>query len=735
MRSRNATISTAVLLPFILSVAVSPVVDARPPAGATCKPQALKSPNKWPSQVRPDGRAEFIVPVNVVRVFSDEHSAKAIASDGWVRAQLEVANRLFRFSDKDMAHYGPGKPAPCLQFKLQKIYDVHEREVSEVLEREFDTENVFADPGTQNGARRVGTRDLRSLKVTDNTQYLTVYLVWSLKNPDEITNEIGGESNVGFADRPPTGPRRVLTKVTATRARMGVMCQRMAGAWMNTFAHEFGHYFGLFHAWVRDKNRQYNITDLGDGPQGKVDPDPHYANVMDYDNGGNVYQYFAKSQMKFMHRFAGTRGREVIQIIRNSGGSGGDTGGRPVVVGKTPRAQIERIWVGPTQPGGPVTVHTRFRVDHLADQGGQVVAWFSMADGRMLRDFDGAYRSSNGQVSMGGTMRPAHESTSFGDYKLTLPAGQLHMLPGTHSLSVVMGIFFGGKLLAYSNPVGFRYAVHAAPTNVQQGGTAAAWITGATVTPSVSHENTQWVRLNASVVLDNLVGKDVRLQARFYFADGTPLRDFDTHYRASDGLVMSENKVTPKYPRTQVPDMQVWIPIQQLHLSPGRHQLMGSLTVWSAGRALASRSTQVFSVGGTSGVPALRASAAVQNTWVTHNQRVGRQLGLLVHSRLTISGMQNRPVSVVAWFWSANGQILRDFDRTYAAANGQVSASINVTPKFPVANFPDCAIFIPYDQLHLARGTHNLTVKVGVFSGATCLGQQATMSPFQVTRR
>ena len=727
-----------ILLPALGSIILAAVFvfsqgAGRPTLGNTCDPESFKPADRWPAAETPDGRGELLFPVNVVRVYSDEHAPDRIAPERWIRAQIEIANRLFRFSDAEMAGFGPKRPAPCLQFRLNKFYDVHEREVSEILGQAFDTENVYGASGGQNGFQFVGTRELRTLKVTDEEDYLTIYCVWSLKNPDEARAEFGGESNVGFYDRAPTGPRRILTKVTSVRAILGVVGGRQEGAFMSMVAHELGHYFGLPHAWERELNAQRGIADLGDGPMGRVDPDPLFANVMDYDAGPQIVQYYAKSQLDFMYRFARDRATQLIRVIRPGGGAPPPP---PPPPAGNPSAEISRVWVDPPAAGGDVTVHLRFAIRGMRGQKGDAVAWFSWKSGEMLKDFDGQFRSIAGQVSVGTALTPGYDDTLFEDFVLKLPGGQLHLAAGTHPLSVAVGVFRGETMLSSSPPVPFDYALAAAPPNVEGGGTPAAWFTDIKVDPAASYQGQTWVKIGAWMTVDNLQGQEVFLQARYYFSDGTPLRDFDNAYRSPEGQVVSENKVTPMYPRTNLTDWQAWIPVSQLHLAAGQFSLLARLTLIHAGRAVASTTSPVFNVlgvgpespGGAGGPK----SAVVQNVWVTHNQQSGNEFGLLIHANVNISGCQGEACNIVAWFHDAAGNRLNDFDKLYATGDGQASASVSVTPIYPSANFGDVAIFMPYTQLHLAPGRHNLGARVGVFQGATMLGRREDLALFQV---
>ena len=53
--------------------------EAKPPCGALVQCQAFRGRGTWPAAIKPDSRAELLAPVNVVRIYSDEHSAEQVA--------------------------------------------------------------------------------------------------------------------------------------------------------------------------------------------------------------------------------------------------------------------------------------------------------------------------------------------------------------------------------------------------------------------------------------------------------------------------------------------------------------------------------------------------------------------------------------------------------------------------------------------------------------------------------
>ncbi|MCU0724657.1 MAG: hypothetical protein MUE73_02540 [Planctomycetes bacterium] len=727
-RSRRAL--PAFLLFALL--AVPPVLSAEA-TGNKCCPQDFVAPARWPAEAPPDPRAELLFPVNVVRIWSDEHAAAGIAPDRWILAQIDIANRLFRYSDAEMAAYGAGRPAPVIQFRLNRVYDVHEKEVSETLGYPMDTESVYGAIPDGNGVVRVGTRDLRTLKVTDEVDHLTVFCVHAIKNPVDDVSEFGGESNVGFADRAPTGPRRTLTRVSDVRARLGVVTTRQEGAWMNNFAHEIGHFFGLPHAWEHDWNGRLGIADLGNGPQGNADGQAGLANVMDYENGPGVVQYFSRAQLDFMARFAREKASTWVKVIRSTGGAP-----PPPVV--TAGVRIDRVTVPPPAPGGAVAVRVAFTATGLAGRPLNVIAWFYDGTGQEMKDLDGQYKTVGGQVSVGGEATPGRENQAFADFVLDLPAGQMHLPPGRHAVNVVVGIFAGGEQLATADAVPMTYEVPGVPVSGPDvppvtGGPAAAWIVESRVEPAAEHEGQRWVRVIANLQVNGLKGSKVLLQARYSFTDGTPLRDFDGTWVSAEGLAFAENGIVIEYDQSTVTGMEVWIPLAQLHLAEGAFDVVAGLTLVEGGRVLASATTAPFRVGQGTAMRVVAPAAEIREVWVTHNHPVGNGWGMAIHVRVVVSGLRGQAVNLVAWFFGGDGTRLNDFDGAYRTQDGQVSAALTLTPLYDVAEFPECIVVVPYDQLHLAPGRHLLGLTLGVFSGATQVGAKNDMTTFEVLQR
>lgn len=114
---------------------------------------------------------------------------------------------------------------------------------------------------------------------------------------------------------------------------------------------------------------------------------------------------------------------------------------------------------------------------------------------------------------------------------------------------------------------------------------------------------------------------------------------------------------------------------------------------------------------GTAPAPAPDAGTPSGNfvkVWADHNvQRDGRT-GMLIHAHFIIQGARQDTCQIAAYFYYANGEILKDFDQDYRASDGQASVGEEFTPEYDSTEFEDYTLFMPYDELHMEAGNHEL---------------------------
>ncbi len=129
------------------------------------------------------------------------------------------------------------------------------------------------------------------------------------------------------------------------------------------------------------------------------------------------------------------------------------------------------------------------------------------------------------------------------------------------------------------------------------------------------------------------------------------------------------------------------------------------------------------------------ASAVIQNINSEFDQVYNDAVGLLIDVHFEVKGLKGVPSQCVAFFyWDSSKEALNDYDDSYRSGNGKIATSDNFTPNYDNTVFNSFKLFLPYEQLHLAEGVHELCYTVAIFDAD---GKQITTSnyiPFTLTQ-
>ena len=113
----------------------------------------------------------------------------------------------------------------------------------------------------------------------------------------------------------------------------------------------------------------------------------------------------------------------------------------------------------------------------------------------------------------------------------------------------------------------------------------------------------------------------------------------------------------------------------------------------------------------------------IERVWVTYGATRGWGMymtqGIEVHLDFNVKNLKGTGCNAVAYFEFSNGQRLFDGNGQYRATDGQVSAYQNFTPAYANTRYEDLTIYIPYDELHLGAGQHQLRCRVFIFDMST----------------
>lgn len=129
---------------------------------------------------------------------------------------------------------------------------------------------------------------------------------------------------------------------------------------------------------------------------------------------------------------------------------------------------IDQVWVEHNVlqyvglfPQKGMRIHVKFSVNNMLHKTGNIAAYFSFQDGRKLMDYNMAYRTGDGQVTVQGSFTPNYKNCVYNDYQLFLPYAELHCGAGTNYLKFHVEICEKAtgswRLINSSSEVNFSY--------------------------------------------------------------------------------------------------------------------------------------------------------------------------------------------------------------------------------------------------------------------------------------
>ena len=114
------------------------------------------------------------------------------------------------------------------------------------------------------------------------------------------------------------------------------------------------------------------------------------------------------------------------------------------ILNAAPKSRIFKVWVDHNQYQDSVKgmrIHVKFNVHNFKGANGRVVAYFYKKNGDPLKDTNGRYNTTSGNVSTSGNFQPSHLKSIYNDYTLFMPNKELHLVGGKHNLKFRIKIF------------------------------------------------------------------------------------------------------------------------------------------------------------------------------------------------------------------------------------------------------------------------------------------------------
>lgn len=236
---------------------------------------------------------------------------------------------------------------------------------------------------------------------------------------------------------------------------------------------------------------------------------------------------------------------------------------------------------------------------------------------------------------------------------------------------------------------------------------------------NVMEGDVKGMRIHVKFRIYNL--KDMNCNLVVYFLDNNnkPLKDYNKKYYSTQGNVAIFEKLKPAYDRTVYDDLQMFLPYKELDLLDGNYNLkLDAKLVFDDGRLLKDLTVYPFvynqgkNTSTTPTQPVYKATGRLDRTWVEYDITEKGRRGMRIHVKFTASNLKNVNAYLAVYFEKKDGVRLKTNESAYASKNGDVALYFEIKPAYDNAVYNDAQLFIPYEELSLRRGKHDLRMDV-----------------------
>jgi hypothetical protein len=252
---------------------------------------------------------------------------------------------------------------------------------------------------------------------------------------------------------------------------------------------------------------------------------------------------------------------------------------------------------------------------------------------------------------------------------------------------------------------------------------------------NITESGKRGMRIHTAFKVFGMKGVTAWLQIKFQKRDGTPLMDKNGEFDHEDGSVAAFVKLRPAFDPAVYEDEPIFMPYSELDLAPGVYKLsMDVDVIYEAGEPIAHLTLYDFDYTEPAIAPvktSTGASATFQRIWVDYDVTEGGKRGMRIHTAFKVFGMKGISSYLQIKFQKSDGTPLMDKNGEFVHQDGSVAAFVKLKPGFDPAVYEDEPIFMPYSELDLTSGTHNLKMDVDVIYEDGTIIKHLTLYDFE----
>jgi hypothetical protein len=245
-----------------------------------------------------------------------------------------------------------------------------------------------------------------------------------------------------------------------------------------------------------------------------------------------------------------------------------------------PSATFDSIWVDYDITENDklgMRIHLDFSTYGMKDMDAYVAIYFEYNDDMagFLKDKNKSYQSTDGDVAVYKSIKPAYDPADYKDLQLFMPYSELDLEPGIYDLTMDTKIIYKqGGLIQWLTYYDFIYTKPGSPADVESSVQADAILDNLWVDYDITENGKKGMRIHVKFTVYNM--KDVDSYVGFYFEqkNGEKLEGGSTGFRSKGGQLAVYKSIKPAYAEAVYKDLNVFMPYDEFRLGPGKYDLI-----------------------------------------------------------------------------------------------------------------------------------------------------------------
>jgi hypothetical protein len=244
-----------------------------------------------------------------------------------------------------------------------------------------------------------------------------------------------------------------------------------------------------------------------------------------------------------------------------------------------PRATCDTLWVDydVEQEGmRGMTIHLRFSTYNMKDMDAYVAIYFEYNDeiAGYLKDKNGKYNSTEGDVALYRSIKPAYDPADYNDLQLFMPYTELDLEPGVYDLTMDAKVIYkAGGVISRLTYHDFEYKKPGSPADAVSLFKSDAKFEKLRVDYDVTEDGVKGMKIHVNFSISNMKDVDGYVAVYFEKKNGEKIPSENSSYRSKSGQLAVYKNIRPAYAEAVYTDLQLFMPYSAINIPRGRHDL------------------------------------------------------------------------------------------------------------------------------------------------------------------